>query len=83
MIAIPSRIRASFVRPEWVINWWYCLDVRMYLSDGLGGDGPYCWAFPSPGKIEVELSCVFGEALQSGLSCSRGLGMVCLLLGEV
>lgn len=28
VVAIPSRIRAYFVRPEWVINWWYCLKCQ-------------------------------------------------------
>lgn len=60
------------------------LKVRIYLKDELEeDDGPYCWAFPSPGKIEAELSCIFGEALRSGLSCSRVSGTACLHFGEV
>lgn len=34
-------------------------------------------------KFELDLSCVFDEALQSRLSCSRVLGTACLHSGEV
>lgn len=74
MVAIPSRIGAYFVRPEWVTNWWYflrCQDVPLSEARGMGLSHHL-------EKIELDLSCVFDEALQSGLSCSRVLGTACL-----